>query len=193
MPRAAKNPTAGLTPKQEAFCLEYLKCGNASEAYRKTYDTKGSEKTINEKASRLLNGGKIRARLELLQRAVTDAAMQSAAVDKDWVMRRLKIVAERCLQARPVLDRKGAPVFTKLENGKLVPAFVFDAAGANRALELLGKEIGMFIEKKEAGKPGEFGDKAMEEKELRERIKERSVKLGLAKVVPIGENKAKTT
>ena len=28
-----------LTPKQAKFCREYIKCGNATEAYKKAYDT----------------------------------------------------------------------------------------------------------------------------------------------------------
>src|SRR5215217_6948245 len=31
-----------------------------------------------------------------------------------------------------------------------------DLAGANKALHLLGLELGMFVERKETGKPGEF-------------------------------------
>ncbi|QPI62426.1 terminase small subunit [Vreelandella venusta] len=74
---ANDNPRTKLTAKQERFCLAYLKLGNASEAYRQAYSTKGmTPKTINEKASRLLAMGKIRARLEELnQSAVTDAVM----------------------------------------------------------------------------------------------------------------------
>ncbi len=42
------------------------------------------------------------------------------------------------MQAEPVLDRKGAPT----------GEYKFDSAGANRSLELLGKELGMFGEKR---------------------------------------------
>lgn len=34
--------------------------------------------------------------------------------------------------------------------------FRYDGAVANRALELLGKELGMFIERQERGAPGDF-------------------------------------
>jgi phage terminase small subunit len=33
-----------------------------------------------------------------------------------------------------------------------------DSAGANKALHLLGLQLGMFVERKETGKPGEFDD-----------------------------------
>ncbi len=64
-----------LTQKQENFCLAYLETGNASEAYRRAYNTVGaSEKTIWEKASRLLKEGKVRARLEELRTPATESA-----------------------------------------------------------------------------------------------------------------------
>lgn len=65
------------TPKQEAFCLAYLKTGNASEAYRLSYNAgKMKPETVNRKAKELLDNGKIAARLnELNSAAVTDAVM----------------------------------------------------------------------------------------------------------------------
>jgi phage terminase small subunit len=57
-----------LTPKQEAFCLAYLKTGNASEAYRQAYDAEGMKvTTIHVKASELLADGKVTVRLSQLQ------------------------------------------------------------------------------------------------------------------------------
>lgn len=56
-----------LTPKQEKFCLEYLKDGNASRAYRVAYDTsKMKEASINVNASKLLKDTKIALRLKEL-------------------------------------------------------------------------------------------------------------------------------
>lgn len=54
-----------LTPKQESFCVYYRETGNASEAYRRSYEASGmNSNTINRKAFDLLENGKIRARLE---------------------------------------------------------------------------------------------------------------------------------
>lgn len=65
MPKA-KVPT--LTPKQEKFCLEYLKTGNASEAYRQTYNTERMKpESINRLAVQLLRNVKIGSRLEALR------------------------------------------------------------------------------------------------------------------------------
>jgi phage terminase small subunit len=48
-----------------------------------------------------------------------------------------------------------------------------DSAGANKALNLLGLHLGMFVERKEVGKPGEFDGMTIASK--RERV------LGIAK------------
>ena len=57
-----------LTPKQEKFCQVYLETGNASEAYRQSYNAENmADTTINTKAHELLRNGKITVRLEQLQ------------------------------------------------------------------------------------------------------------------------------
>lgn len=59
---------ANLTPKQEKFCQKYIETGNASEAYRQSYDCENmADETINVKASELLNNGKITVRLDELR------------------------------------------------------------------------------------------------------------------------------
>lgn len=56
-----------LTPKQEKFCQLYIELGNASEAYRQSYDADSmNENTVNTKASELLKNGKITVRLKQL-------------------------------------------------------------------------------------------------------------------------------
>ena len=59
---------ANLTPKQEAFCLAYLETGNASEAYRRSYDAKNMRpETINKRASEILDNREIAGRLAELR------------------------------------------------------------------------------------------------------------------------------
>lgn len=66
-----------LTVKQEAFCLAYLKTGNASEAYRLSYNAENMKpETIHVKACDLMKNDKVAARLkELNASAVSDAVM----------------------------------------------------------------------------------------------------------------------
>jgi hypothetical protein len=59
-----------LSPKEAAFVLAYMKTGNASEAYRQSYNTNASAKTIHEKASRLLAEGNVSARFEAATRSL---------------------------------------------------------------------------------------------------------------------------
>lgn len=57
-----------LTPKQEKFCQEFKKCGNASEAYRLAYDTsKMKPESVWRKAKELLDNVKVSARIKELQ------------------------------------------------------------------------------------------------------------------------------
>ena len=64
-------------------------------------------------------------------------------ITADYVLSSLKEVAERCKQAIPVM--------MKDENGNMVETgeYKFDSTGANRALELLGKNLKLFIDKTE--------------------------------------------
>jgi hypothetical protein len=88
-----------LTGKQERFCIEYIECGNASEAYRRAYDAgKMLPATVNRKAVDLMDDAKIVARLkELRQPAIENAQItleshlaklaelrDVAQKDRDW-------------------------------------------------------------------------------------------------------------
>jgi phage terminase small subunit len=79
-----------LTPKQEKFCHKYLECGNASEAYRHAYNCeKMADKTVWEKASALLNGGKVAARVDELRADLR----AKADITKEEVLRLLTDIA----------------------------------------------------------------------------------------------------
>jgi phage terminase small subunit len=57
-----------LTPKQDKVCRLYIETGNASEAYRRSYDaSRMASATINRKATELVAHGAITARLEELR------------------------------------------------------------------------------------------------------------------------------
>lgn len=64
-----------LTAKQEAFIRAYLKCGNASEAYRQNYNAKGmTSDAVNVEASRLLRHPLISPRLAEIQSKANERA-----------------------------------------------------------------------------------------------------------------------
>lgn len=57
-----------LTPKQEKFCQLYIELGNASEAYRRSYDAEDSNpNVIAVEASRLLENPKVSLRLKQMR------------------------------------------------------------------------------------------------------------------------------
>jgi len=65
-----------LTPKQENFCLKYLETGNASEAYRRTYNVENMKpESVNRKAKELIDNVKIAARIKEIQGKAADLAV----------------------------------------------------------------------------------------------------------------------
>lgn len=135
-----------LTDKQTAFVREYLVDLNATQAaIRAGY----SERTAYSVGQRLLKKVEI-------QRAVAAAQAKRARrveVTQDYVLSNLVEVVERTMQRAPVLDRKGEQVTD--EEGRAV--WTFDAKNANRALELLGKHLGIFTDKVKAEVSGPDG------------------------------------
>jgi len=62
-----------LTAKQEAFCQAIADGLGQADAYRMAYDAEGmKDSTVYPKASRMMNEGKIRARIEELKAQVAD-------------------------------------------------------------------------------------------------------------------------
>lgn len=57
-----------LTAKQEAFCRAYVETGNASEAYRRSYNVGADTKpeTVWQEASRMMADPKVSARVQSL-------------------------------------------------------------------------------------------------------------------------------
>ena len=54
-----------MTPKQEKFCQVYVETGNASEAYRQSYNAENMQPlTIRKRASELLGNGDITGTIE---------------------------------------------------------------------------------------------------------------------------------
>jgi len=65
-----------LTPKQDAFCLAYMETGNASEAYRRSYNAGGMKpETVNRNAKALMDNSKIAARIADLSEKIEAKAL----------------------------------------------------------------------------------------------------------------------
>ena len=135
--RVGNKPAGALTSKQRRFKDEYLVDTNATKAaIRAGY----SKKTARVQGGRLLLNVAIRAAIDAAQNALAE----KTGLTTEWVVERLRIVAERCLQSEPVLDKEGNQIFVETPNGDVVPAYTFQAMGASKALELIGKHLGIF-------------------------------------------------
>ena len=117
-----KELTESLTAKQKMFCEEYLVDFNGT---RSAIASGYSENTAATISSENLIKPNIRAYIKHL----TEKRNERVHVDVDYVLKNLKKVVR----------------MTTRENnlGNI------DATGANKSLELIGKHLGMFIEKVE--------------------------------------------
>jgi len=167
-------------PRHERFAQE-LAAGKTGTA---AYVAAGYKESPGA-ASRLSKDVNIRERVaELLNdreqnhAQATAAAIERVSLTKEWVLSRLIANALAASGERPVRKlvlRKGASEPVEVQVTEV------DRAAANRAYELLGREVGLFIERKEIGAPGEFD--ALDEDRLIEEIKRDADELG----VPVGE------
>ena len=131
-----------LNAKQEAFCREYIIDLNATQAaIRAGY----SEKTAKSIGSRLLTNVDIQDFIAKLKIERSGRVQ----IDADWVLMAAKRVYDRCMQEEPVLEKDGTPVMCTTEHGEIAAAYTFNAAGANKALETIGKHVAVnaFAEK----------------------------------------------
>ena len=121
-----------MTDRQERFAQEYVLDLNATKAAKRAGY---SEKSAYSQGALMLKNDEVLARISILQKN----AAETAGVTAVSVLTRLNEIADRCMQKKPVL-KWDAESKSLVETGE----WQFDAAGANRALELLGKHLGIF-------------------------------------------------
>lgn len=121
-----------LKPGHQAFVDHYVANAHAPNPTAAMRAARPDYKRPDVHASKLMAKPEILAAIEerLTRRR------ELSELDEKWVLDRLRCVAERCMQAEPVL-REGEPT----------GEYRFDSSGANRALELIGKHFAMFTEK----------------------------------------------
>ena len=155
--------------RHERFAQSLVEGKTATDAYKLAGYTPS-----RHNAAKLSHKEYIQARVAELQgrRALaaeraTEKVVEKLALTKEWVVSRLMENAERALQRVPVLD----------DDGKPTGQWRYDGTVANRSLELLGKHLGILIERREIGEPGEF--ERLADQELLEDLREDAVRLGL--------------
>lgn len=132
---------SGLTPEQEAYCrgramgMSIEESLIAAGSSISVHTARGWEGQSGHNRNAL-----VVERINELANIAQQNAILKSGLDREWVISRYMKVAERCMQAEPVLDKEGNPT----------GEYTFNAAGANQALRALGDTLGMFrpVEKK---------------------------------------------
>ncbi len=129
--------TKKLTPKQNCFVDEYLIDLNATQA---AISAGYSPRTARAIACENLAKPDIQEAIALAKQTRAEATK----IDSEWVLRQAVALYQRCMQEiKPALHPKTRRQLKDDEGNKL---FTFNAAAANRALELVGRhtDIGAF-------------------------------------------------
>lgn len=132
----------GSDTRRDLFVAEYKLSHNATEAAQKAGY---SAHSAYSQGQRLLKNAEIQRRIA----EADDQRLKRLELDADYVLRGIRETIERCRQIEPVLDRKGQQVYCETEDGQEVPAFTFNALGALKGYELLGKHLKLFTDKVE--------------------------------------------
>jgi len=121
------------------------------EAGYRAHDSNASRLSANDKVVRRV------VELKNLVQKMRIRSAQKVVLNEQWVLEQLiGVVLDARAQDRP------------------------DSAGANKALNLIGLHLGMFVEKTEIGRPGDFDGMSIADK--RERIMDVARQLGLGTV-----------
>jgi phage terminase small subunit len=132
-----------MNSQQQQFVDEYLVDLNATQAaIRAGY----SEKTAYSQGQRLLKNVEI---AKAVQEAMGKRS-QRTEITADYVLSNLAQIVERTMQRAPVMVGRGEDR-TQLKDEEGRDVWEFNANGANKALELLGKHLKLFTDKVEHG------------------------------------------
>lgn len=125
-----------MTQKQKRFIEELISNGgNATEAAARVYDCKNRQ-TAEAIGMENLRKPLLSAEIEKRRAEVHEKLQERTIVTREWVIAGLVENFQRAMTAVPVLDNKG------IETGE----YRYRGDVANRALELMGKDIGMFAD-----------------------------------------------
>ncbi|HAK44197.1 MAG TPA: terminase small subunit [Clostridium sp.] len=167
---------AKLTDKQKIFANEYLVDLNATRAYKKAYPGVKKEETINAAASRMLRNVKVKEYIdkrmkdrEIRTEITQDKVLQELAmiafsngtdfakvVEKPIIMNGIPVLDEEGnqrtykdveLEITDTLSMNKKKAITAIKNTKF--GISVETADKVKALELLGKHLGIFKDKVE--------------------------------------------
>ena len=140
-------------PRWEEFAQGIVAGKSATKAY---IGAGFSKQGAAQAAYKLSKHPSVAARINELRRVKRQAEMNAAEARENAVLTEVvKSAVQGVLTRQWVLDQLIDNVHVAKDRN--------DIKAANRALELLGKEIRMFVERSERGKPGEFDGLTAEE------------------------------
>lgn len=119
-----------MTPRRSRFVDEYMVDLNATQA---AIRAGFSAKTAGAAGARLLKDVRISTEIEQRQQEIA----QKNGVTREWIAEKLQENLDRAMQAVPVVDAKGNPT----------GEYRYEGMVANKAIELLGKLHGLFVER----------------------------------------------
>lgn len=126
----------GLTIKQEAFCIEYAKCGDGQEAYRRAYNPNAKMAVARTNANRLLKDPMVLKRLGQIQKRVENGAIADIAEIKERLTAIMRQEAEEEVLMTEGVE-KGVTETVRYKKKA-------DLRTAAKAAELLLKTMGAF-------------------------------------------------
>lgn len=115
----------GLTELQREFCVQYVACNNGLESARRAGYSNKNDKSLGVQASKLLALDKIQNKINQLRIDIKMDAINDTDIDKETVIKWIADIAN------PINE------------------FKYNPTQRMKAMELLGKAIGLFVEKKE--------------------------------------------
>lgn len=153
-----------LNPRWELAC-QTMATGSVSQA--EAYMATGAKKKNKGTAARFFGRPEIQGRVQEIiaerhatERQVAQRAAAEAEIDRAFIMRGLRNNALLAQRGHPMYDRAGQRLKDAEGNYRYGKP---DLMAANRSYELLGREIGMFINRHEVGGPGDFARLTEEE------------------------------
>lgn len=161
-------------PRWEAYAQLIAQGIEAKEAWGRLSPNIKNNASFSASLSRMKKQPQVIARIEELVKSNDDIRIQETAavyrkvvLSREWVIDQLVENVNRCMKNVKVLGSRGAPT----------GVYKFDSQGATRALELLGREIGMFIDRKQVDINAEF--RSMTDADLRRIIQENQDVFGM--------------
>lgn len=101
--------------RQEKFCIEFVRCGNATEAYKAAGYKVKNEKTAGVNASRLLGNASVQEKIAELREKAMDEKILDAKQRRILLSEIAKAKGQDAVRALDVLNKMDGVYVTKTE------------------------------------------------------------------------------